>query len=196
MPKNYTFPTLYDDALQLSITKLKEWDYLNPEQIKSGKISWSRNEHERGAISIIVNTQNGQPYIKLNYNYRDEPKSYEVNLVCVPSNLGKGYIWYFLCPKTNKRCRKMYLINGYFLHREAFNGCMYEIQTYSKRNRQINKKLGAYFKADKLYSELYKKHFKKTYAGKPTKKYLQIMKQIQEGESISYDEIEKDFYRL
>jgi hypothetical protein len=51
----------------------------------------------------------------------------------------------------------------------------------------------SYFDLDKLYDELHKKHFKKTYAGKPTKRYLQIMNQIQKTESIPYDTIERAF---
>ena len=191
MPKPHTFPTLYNEALQISISKLKEWEYLNPEQIKSGTITWSRNGRQTGSISIKVNTHSEQPYIELDYKYRDEPRNYKVRLVSLPSNLGKGLIWYFLCPHTNKRCRKLYSIGGYFLHREAFNGCMYETQTQSKKYRQLDKTLGAYFKSDNLYSELYKKNFKKTYAGKPTKRYLRIMEQIQKAESIPYHEIER-----
>ena len=191
MPKPHTFPTLYNEALQISISKLKEWEYLNPEQIKSGTITWSRNGNPTGSISIKVNTHSEQPYIELDYKYRDEPRNYKVRLVSLPSNLGKGLIWYFLCPHTNKRCRKLYSIGGYFLHREAFNGCMYETQTQSKKYRQLDKTLGAYFKSDNLYSELYKKNFKKTYAGKPTKRYLRIMEQIQRAESVPYHEIKR-----
>jgi len=191
MPKPHTFPTLYNEALQISISKLKEWEYLNPEQIKSGTLTWSRNGNKTGSISIRVNTHSEQPYIELDYKYRDEPRNYKVSLVSMPSNLGKGLIWYFLCPETNKRCRKLYSIGGYFLHREAFNACMYETQTQSKKYRQLDKTLGAYFKTDDLYSQLYQKHFKKTYAGKPTKKYLRIMEQIQKAESIPYNEIER-----
>jgi len=196
MPKLYTFPILYDKVIQLNITKLKEWNYLSPNQVKSGVISWSRNEHKRGAITVTVNTKAEQPFIDLDYNYKDEPKNYRINLVRVASNLNKGFLWYFLCPRTNKRCRKMYSINGYFVHREAFKGCMYEIQTYSKMNRDINKTLRAHFRLDKLYTELYKKNFKKSYAGKPTRKYLRLMQQIQEGESIPYEEIERSFIRF
>ena len=194
MPRPHTFPTLYNEALQISISKLKEWEYLNPEQIKSGTITWSRNGNQTGSISIKVNTHSEQPYIELDYKYRDEPRNYKVSLVSMPSNLGKGLIWYFLCPKTNKRCRKLYSIGGYFLHREAFNGCMYETQTQSKKYRQLDKTLGAYFKSDNLYSELYKKNFKKTYASKPTKKYLRIMEQRQKAESIPYHEIERAMF--
>lgn len=191
MPKPNTFPTLYNEVLQITITKLKEWGYLKPEQIKSGTINWSRNGNTRGSISISVNTHNEQLYVELDYKYKDEPRKYKVYLVSIPSNLIKGKIWYFICPQTKKRCRKLYSIGGYFLHREAFNGCMYESQTQSKNYRQLDKTLGAFFKSDNLYSELYKKHFKKWYAGKPTKKYLRIMKQIQKAENIPYSEIEK-----
>jgi hypothetical protein len=191
MPKPHTFPTLFDDALQLSISKLKGWGYLHPNQIKSGTLNWSRNGNPTGSISIQVNTHSEQPYAELDYKYRDEPRNYKVFLAYTPTNLNRGKIWYFICPHTNKRCRKLYSIGGYFLHREAFRGCMYETQTQSKRYRQLDKTFGAYFKRDKLYTELYQKNFKRTYAGKPTKRYLRIMKQIQESEGISYHEIER-----
>ena len=187
MAKFPTFPTLYNKALQIDISKLKGWGYLNPEQIKSATLNWSRNGNPTGSISIQVNTHSEQPYIELDYKYRDEPRNYKVYLTSIPSNLGKGEIWYFICPHTKKRCRKLYLIGGYFLHREAFKGCMYETQTQSKKSRQLDKTLGAYFRTDQLYEQLYKKHFKKTYAGKPTKKYLRIMEQIQKA----YHEIEE-----
>jgi hypothetical protein len=191
MPKPHTFPTLYNEALQIHISKLKGWGYLDPEQIKSGTLNWSRNGNPTGSISIQVNTHSEQPYIELDYKYRDEPRNYKVYLTSTPSNLNRGEIWYFICPQTKKRCRKLYSIGGYFLHREAFNGCMYETQTQSKKYRQLDKTLGVYFKCDNLYNELYKKNFRKSYAGKPTKKYLRIMEQIQKAESIPHHEIER-----
>ena len=191
MPKPYTFPTLYNEALQIDISKLKGWGYLDPKQIKSGTLNWSRNGNPTGSISIQVNTHSEQPYIELDYKYRDEPRNYKVYLTSTPSNLNKGEIWYFICPQTKKRCRKLYSIGGYFLHREAFKGCMYETQTFSKKARQVNKMVELFFKSDNLYNELHNKNFKKTYAGKPTKKYLRIMEQIQKAESIPYHEIER-----
>ena len=191
MPKPYTFPTLYNEALQISISKLKEWDFLNPKQSKSGTLTWSRNGNKTGCISIRVNTPSEQPYIELDYKYRDEPRNYKVRLVSIPSNLGKGLIWYFLCPQTNKRCRKLYSIGGYFLHREAFNGCMYETQTQSKKNRKLLKTLDAYFKSEELYSQLHHKNLKKTYAGRPTRRYLNLLKQIEKIEMAQYSDIEK-----
>lgn len=188
MPKPSTNPTLYDDALQIDISKLKSWGYLNPEQIKSGTINWSRNGKPTGSISVISNMQSEQPYIELDYKFREEPRNYKIYFTSIPSNLNNGKIWYFVCPHTKKRCRKLYSIGGYFLHREAFNGCMYESQTYSKEYRFIDKKFGAYLDTGKLHDELNKKHFKKWYAGKPTKKYLRIMKRLQEAKNVSHDE--------
>jgi len=191
MPKPHTFPTLYNEALQISISKLKEWDYLNPEQLKGGTLTWSRNGNKTGSISIKVNTHSEQLYIELDYKYRDEPRNYKVRLASMLSNLGKGLIWYFLCPQTNKRCRKLYSIGGYFLHREAFNGCMYETQTQSKRYRQLDKTFGAHFKAEDLYLQLCQKHFKKFYNGRPTKRYKTLLKQVSEAEKIKPLDIEK-----
>jgi len=95
MPKQSTFPTLFDEVLQINISKLKEWKYLNPEQIKSSTLTWSRHRNEIGSSSIIINTLSEQPYIELDYKFNDEPRKYKVKLVSIPSNLGKGKIWYF-----------------------------------------------------------------------------------------------------
>lgn len=191
MPKHYTFPTLYNEVLQISISKLKEWKYLNPKQIKNGTITWNRNGNQTSSISIMVNTHSEQPYIELDYKYRDEPRNYKVRLVSIPSNLGKGKIWYFLCPQSNKRCRKLYLVGGYFFHREAFNNGMYESQTQSKTYRQLSKTFKSYFEIDELYSQIYQKHFKKTYAGKPTKRFLKILNKINQCENIELDEVKR-----
>ena len=139
MAKPCTFPTLYDEVLQIHISKLKECGYIDPEQIKSGTLNWSRNGNPTGSISIQANTYSEKPYIELDYKYKDEPRNYKVYLTSTPSNLNRGEIWYFICPQTKKRCRKLYSIGGYFLHREAFPGCLYEIQTQSKKYRNLKK---------------------------------------------------------
>ena len=195
MPNHYSSPTLYNQVLQISITKLKQWQYLKSNQMKGGRISWYRSGNQSSSISIFVCTYSEQEYVELEYEYRGELRNYKIDLVSIPSNLGKGFIWYFLCPETNKRCRKLYLVGGYFLHREAFKDCMYESQIQSKKYRELNKTFGAYFKIDELYEQLYQKHFKKTYAGKPTKKYLRIMEQIQKAEIVPTAEIERSFLK-
>ena len=191
MPKPHTFPTLYDEVKTVSISFLTKHGYLKPNKLKAGSIHWSRNGENLGSISIKVCTYSESPYLEFDYKCNEAPINYRVQLISAPSNLGKGVVWYFVCPHTGKRCRKLYLADTYFYHRSAFNGCMYEKQTQSKKSRYLDKTLGEYFQTDQLFEQLYKKHFKKQYAGKPTKRYLRIMEQIQKAESIPYHEIER-----
>lgn len=193
MAKAPTFPTLYNEALQLSITKIKQYGYLEPGRSQTGTLNWNRNGNPAGTITIISNTNTETPFITLDYNFKGEPRNYKIYLTSIPSNLNRGVIWYFVCPKTNKRCRKLYSIGGYFFHREAFTESMYETQTYSKYGRHLDKKLGVCFISEKLNNELHKKHFKKMYAGKPTKKYLKIMKQMEKAETEFYNAYRKDY---
>ena len=191
MPRYSTNPTLYDELKTVSTSFLRKHGYLKPNQWKSGTITWSRNGNKTGSISISVNTLSGSPYLELDYKCNEAPINYRVQLVSIPSNLSKGVVWFFVCPYTVKRCRKLYLSDKYFYHRSAFKGCMYEKQTQSKKYRQLDKTLGRYFRSDELFEQLYKKHFKKQYAGKPTKKFLRLTEQIQKVESLQYHEIEK-----
>lgn len=191
MPKYPTNPTFYNEVLQLNIAKLKNWGYLRPDKIFETTLNWSRRGEPTGSISITVNTNLGSPYIELDYKHKDIPRKYKIDIVSVPSNLGKGNVLYFLCPVTKRRCRILYLVGGYFLHRKAFNGCMYENQTYSKRSREFYKIWVPENITNNLYSEKSKKYFKRYYAGKPTKSYLRIMKQIKKAESISLYDFEK-----
>ena len=179
MPKIPTFPTILDEVKKVTITKLKEWQYLKPNCIKSGTIQWSQNGRKTGSIGIYSDMTAEQPFIKLSYNSNDEPIDYKVRLVSVPSNLGSGKLMYFKCPHTGKRCRKLYGAGTYFLHREAYPDAMYEKQTYSKLGRQLDRAFSRYYQLDDLYEELYSKGFTTHYNGKLTKRYKQIMSKME-----------------
>jgi len=56
MPRHSNFPTLYNEALQINISRLKLWGYLKPNNWSAGTINWSRNEQPAGSISIGVST--------------------------------------------------------------------------------------------------------------------------------------------
>lgn len=159
--------------------------YLEPASIKSGAIHWSRNDERYASIGIVVNTFTDRPYLELNYNCNKAPISYKVYLVSISSNIGKGKVWYFVCPSTGKRCRKLYMIQTYFLHRKAFTGAIYEKQTYSKKARQQIKVLSWYLGIDKIDEEMYSRHFRKQYAGEPTKRYLQLLKKLKQADEVS-----------
>lgn len=176
------FPTVFEEVLQINISNLKKWGYLKPNVWKTGQLSWTRNGVPNGEISIGIYMGEGNEYLHLRYNYKDQPRDYKIQLIKKPSNLGIGEMWFFKCPQTGKLCRKLYSIGGFFYHREAFKGYYYESQLRSKTYRDIEKKYKEYFSLDRYYQELYSKNFRKNYKGKPTKRYLKLLEKIRKAE--------------
>lgn len=171
-------PTLYNDVLQLKLSTLSRDGWINEKPYNSCFYHWMIGEKERGCVGVEIYSFLEFKYVKLDYLYKGIKRNYQIKLISIPSNLGIGKVWYFLCPLTGKRCRKLYCVNGFFYHREAFTGCLYESQIYSKKYRRYDKYYGSYFKLDYLYQQLHKKYFKKYYRGKPTNRYSKIMNEM------------------
>ena len=108
MPKARTFPTLYDELKKVSISFLSKYGYLKLNHWQRGTITWSQGGQKTGSVSITVNTNSDSKYLELDYRCNEIPISYRVPLAFSPSNIGKGVVWYFLCPRTGRRCRKLY----------------------------------------------------------------------------------------
>ncbi|GEO09506.1 hypothetical protein [Segetibacter aerophilus] len=178
MAKPSSCPDLYDECRTISITKLKEWNYLNRNDLKTGNISWSRNNTVHSRIGILVNTISTRPFVELDYKCNDQVINYKVYLISKPTNIGKGEQWFFECPSTKKLCRKLYMISTYFLHRSAFKGALYGKQTYSKNNRDQFREFKKEFDIEDAYETTYSRYFKKSYNGKPTKRYSRICKKL------------------
>jgi hypothetical protein len=179
MPNRSTYPIFYDDCKQISISFLNKHGYLDDNQCQSGTISWSRDGLKIADISIQVITYGEHPCVWLSYKYNEVNISYSVSLVSKMSNLGKGVVWFFICPNSGKRCRKLHLIKGYFFHRSSFRGCMYKKQSYSHNFRQLDKQFDVAFALDEVSDQLCSKHFKTTYRGIPTKRYSKLVKRLQ-----------------
>ncbi|WP_433834649.1 hypothetical protein [Flavobacterium anhuiense] len=185
-----TYPKTIDDCLTISITKLKEWGYLNFVDTKSGTITWSKNGHKHSSVGIEMINNGFNAFIVLDYKSNGEPINYKIKIISKPSNLSKGEIFYFVCPKTKKYCRKLYLHGSYFLHRDAFKGLMYSKQLESKKNRELHKLFDACYLSDEVYEERYKKYFKTHYNGKETKRYKKLNDKIKIADSFPSGTIE------
>lgn len=182
MPKPHTFPTLYDEVKTVSISFLNKHGYLKPNQWKNCTMTWSSNGNTTGSISIRINTQHEGPYIELDYKCNEAPINYRVQLISTPSNLGKGVVWYFVCPETGKRCRKLFLKHtSYFVSRFAIPGGMYYNQTVSNRYKGLTKA----FRLDAVFEEIHQPYFKKWYAGKETKRYKRLLEKVEKAERFS-----------
>jgi hypothetical protein len=178
MPRASNYPITYEDCKSLEIKLLKKNNYLQSNQLNECIIRWYINEETTGKMQLIVNTLSANPYIELSYALNEEGIQYKVQLIKEKSNLGIGEIWYFICPFTNKRCRKLYLLNKYFSHRNRFKGVFYEKQLLSKSNR---KTLGIFRKIDQIkdaIEETESKHFRRYYNKAKTKRLIKLRKII------------------
>lgn len=191
MAKLHTFPPLIDYLLQIDLSFIKKNGFLKPNSRSSFDLTWSNPTNAQSSISVFVDTLENDKFIQLKYTVDGKTKDYRVRLAALPSNLGKGYVYYLVCPLTSKLCRKLYLIDGYFLHRSACSGAMYEIQTMPKTYRRMDKYLRAHVKHSDLLKEINSKYFKKHYAGKPTRRYMKILKELKQAEKINELKIEE-----
>ncbi len=186
MGRHSTFPTLFDEARQLSISDLKRLGYLKPDSIKKGLLHWAD-----GGISVLVDTRSDSPFVELNYLFNDKHVRYKIDLTTIQSNLNRGVIWRFFCPQTHKRCRTLYLSpSGYFVHREACGG-LYKIQQLSKKQRHTARILRVMVEANISIDNFDKERYKHTYAGKPTRRHLKDLKRIELGSVLAISDVLK-----
>ncbi len=128
---------------------------------------------------IVQNSiMHGKHYVDLSYTYKGKLINDRILLTYTQSNLNNGgKIWFFICSHTSKRCRKIHLIGTHFLHRTAYKKIYYESQTHSYMDRLLCR----FPKADKAQKLINSKYFKKYYKGKPTKRYLKCLNQIEKA---------------
>lgn len=190
MGRNGYLPLLVEETRTISISKLKEFGYLNEGCIRSGTLSWHKNGEMVSSIGLRVCFVGYERRIELNYHCRDIEFFYSVQLVSRQSNLGNGLLWFFECPQTGLLCRKLYFKDCRFYHRKAFDEFYYQKQVYSHRDRYLIQHFDAAHCEDS-YRTVSKKYFKKTYRGKPTKKYLKAMRKIRIAERYSVRDIDR-----
>jgi hypothetical protein len=189
MPYPSTYPIIYNECLQLTIYDLKRLGYLHAEKQKAGNLMWWRGSTQIAKIHITSVLSSDKRYLHLSYACNGEARNYTIEITSLRSNLGKGCVNYFLCPQTNKRCRNLYLNNGYFVHRKAFKG-LYEVQVRSSGTRAMIQYIEYAHALDEAYMKLYSKRLRKFYSGKPTKRYLSLVrtiKQLENEEDIFFD---------
>jgi hypothetical protein len=184
MPRVGYYPAPKESYNSLKISNLI--DHIKKFHYCSLTVSWGNG----ASIGIIIDPRE-EPHIILNYLWNGESKNYRVNLVSIPSNLNNGRVWYFVCPTTGKRCRKLYCHNGIFKHQRALSGVMYNSQLRSKKTRMLETLFEDHFKEGEYYQKLYRKNFKKFYNGKPTKKYIKLSEGIKRAQNITVEDIER-----
>lgn len=131
-------------------------------------MTWERDGRTIAQITIVARMGDAHPSIAVFYSYYGESKAYKIQLDFTPSNLpdhaDTGY-YYFICPVTGNRCRKLYLVNGQFMSRKAFRP-LYPIQTMSRQSRAGYRVIDKWLRIDD--EERASRYRKTHYRGNPT----------------------------
>ena len=184
MAKTPTFPLIIDRCLTVSIADLKRWGCLKPGNYRSGTVYWDRGGEREASVGYIISlsVEFEKAYIQFNYAYDGQPVQYRVPLIPVPANIGKGLVWFFRCPFTGQRCKKLHLIEGRFMHRSAVRGAMYKRQTDSKRWRLVNRFFDMHDIQADVWDAVNKPYFKAEYRGKETRRFSRLIRKVERVE--------------
>ncbi len=183
MGRNSTWAYTTDKCRKLDLGWLLKNKYIAKDKEVKGVLSWM-DESDAGFESSLTTNEK---YLRMQYTItkRSGAKThydYKIELVTVPSNLGKGEILYFECPESGKRARILYSAYGHdkYIHRDWY------LEKYSKRiyyNSQLCSKYDYHNtryhaldrKINDLLDELFNtKHRKTHYRGEPTKDHQRL----------------------
>ena len=164
-------------AIKLVLKTLLAKGLNDPERVSSsGTINWDSGAKIgfyifRDADNLTLNLY----YTHTDHNGAKTNMRYNVGLVGLPSNLGKGKIYYFKCPISNKLCRTLYMAYGskHFKHRDAYTLRIYYMTQKRSKNDRYNYR---YWDLDEQLEYIYSKGYKRQYRGKTTKIAMRVIK--------------------
>jgi hypothetical protein len=173
MAKERKCHEIFDEVRQIDIAWLRNEGLLEPgRRVNGWLLSWKCGSR------VVIDVDTTSRFLRLTDGFGRDQRSYTVLLEGRPSNLGKGHVWYFVCPVTGRLCRKLYRINGYFFSRYAYPTATYRSRTEPKGDRKLRKyiTLNGTIKNPKAEWDFFnRKHYRTTYNGNPTKRYLKYL---------------------
>jgi len=180
MPKRPTFPSMTDRTVRVDLTIFKEWGLLKPDLKSSGTYQDVRNGELFGSIDFFLHTGTA-PYCVFSGKFKGIPFEKTIKMVAIESNLNHkialtdSKVYYFLCPITGKRCRKLYVIGGRFGSAKGFD-LYYPQQVLSKNQISWESYFGALRELEKVDAELFSSGMRTSYNGKITKRYAGLLR--------------------
>lgn len=159
-----------ESCLKIRLSDLKKAGLLKPSG-RPAKAMQANYTNNRGEVisSILIDVRigtEGEEGINLYYQAGDQLRDYFIKLVRRPSNLGKGFVYYFVCPLTEELCRVLLAPQGLniFASRKAFTGLVYEIQTVSRLAKLGHQER----KFRQQQNDIFKPYMKTSFKGEPT----------------------------
>lgn len=180
MSKPYTAPLLINQQKTLTTGFLSKSGYLKPNKQATGGTGWTSNRNKDLDIQItsIMEKDNERIILKY-YAFNGQLIEQTIYLVGRLSNLGKGAVWFFICPFNDTICRNLIFVNNRFMHRSNLKNAMYSIQAESKRWRKIFQLMPNIPTCKAYLKEPEARYYKRYYNGKLTKRYKKYLITVQ-----------------
>jgi len=167
---------ILERCISLDVGKFR-FDWSMPGKILTGNSRWFHSDKETSSIGYRVHTDPAHPLLILLYSIDGQDVTQVVELAAVPSNLHRGQYWFFICPVSGRRCKKLHLIRGLFQHRTALPGVFYRQQVRAKW--LFGRYLDAYEGISEILEAAEQPYFREYYAGKPTRRTLRMLRKVE-----------------
>ena len=199
MAKSPSFPLIIEELPYITISDLVKEKALKSHTKAFFVLPVRINDVVMGSVDCFSHCEDYHSFIEISGKMNGEDFEKVIRLDPVRSNLtGKtirkeSFLWYFECPKTGARCKKLFLHNGRFGSREYFNP-VYRRQVLSKYQIAVEKVCELAIKIEQLLKELGSRKIRRSYKGKPTKAFKKHLRQINEMENKFFstmDEVSK-----
>lgn len=167
--------TTVEAALDLSIYWLNKQNLLNGHAFTT--LTWtSSGSGRKSSVGLWVQTKI-DPHVQLTYTKTDREgnkKNFDckVPLTTTPCNFG-GVRYWFCCPDCGQRVGCLYLDKEYFTCRTCAN-LTYDSRNESRLGRPGG--IGYFLILENMLDKLYRNLKRRYYAGRPTRKYRQVLK--------------------
>ena len=186
MGRSTTGSITVNEAMRLDINYLRKKSVIVPGQAREGVMKWTNG----ASVHLLSHLMNEDFYIRLKYRYTSydgEVKNYDykIYLTTVPSNLGIGEIYYFICPVDYCRCRILYncYYSGIWKSRTAYHNRIYYPSQESSKYSYYNDR---YWATNKQLDELYPQVVKTHYRGNKTRLQQRIERLEEKQEEYDY----------
>ncbi|MBZ0207242.1 MAG: hypothetical protein K8H89_13020 [Flavobacteriales bacterium] len=171
MGRPYTGAATVYSSPRLDLSQLRKAGFFTPNAEVRGEWTWNNGD----AVAIVTKRNGTEVFMELIYTWTHplEGTKHDMrqrfDMVRKPSNLGKGEVLYFRCPRTFRLCRILY--RAY--HARDFRsrwGFSYRLYYPSQVCGKLGRWDEAYWNAERHLKRGKGKRKPGTYLGKPTKR--------------------------
>ena len=184
MGRPYTGADYTTSAYQLRVGDLRRGGVIRKGRTVRATITWADGGP---TLNIESNWTGAAPSLSLEFRLREANGSVEtwtqrIELQTAPSPL-QGELLYFICPRSGKRCRKIYRAyhSRGFYHRTAFSYRLYYPVQASSWMKRPDRQLQA---VERRLDKLLAMRSTATYQDRPTKRAQQIAQLKEEAERL------------